>query len=284
MNLTPLAADFPAPTHAAWVALVEKTLKGAEPDSLTSYSRDGLPTQALYTSAEAQPDAVRFSGVRSQGEGRWDVRTGVAHPDPAAANAQVLQDLENGANSLLLRVDPTGRDGIAVAGADDLAQVVAGVEMELAPIALDAGFLGSQAAEWLHAAARSSPRAKLALHLDPLGTFAREGASPGPASAHVAQAAALAARLRETYPEATAFLASGAVAHEAGASEAQELAVMLAAAVGLSAGPGRGGRRAGRGHEPGGARPGGGRGVFHHVGQAPRGPCALEPPVRGARD
>ena len=231
MDVTPLAADFPPAGHDAWLALVEKTLKGEAVESLTSFSYDGLPTAALYTSAEPQPDAVRFGAVRSQGAGRWDLRTIVAHPDPVTANARVLQDLENGANSLLLRLDPTGGDGIAAAGPADVARVVAGVEMELAPVALEAGFLGPTAAMWLHAAARASPRAKLALHMDPLGAFARAGRSPGPVEAHVAAAAGVAAQLRDTYPDATALLASGSAVHEAGGTEAQELAVMLAAAL-----------------------------------------------------
>ncbi len=231
LDLTPLAADFPAPSREAWIALVEKTLKGGSLESLTRRSYDGSPTEALYTASPLQPDTVRFDLVRSQGEGRWDVRTILDPPDPATANAHALHDLENGANSLLLRIDPTGRDGVAVASADDMGRVLAGVETELAPVALDAGFLGVQAARWLDQAAKSAPRAKLGLHLDPLSAFARSGASPGPIAYHVAEAAALAAQLRETYPDATAFLASGAVAHEAGGTEAQELAVMLAAAT-----------------------------------------------------
>ena len=231
MDLTPLAADFPEPSHNAWLALVEKTLKGGSLEDLTSRSYDGLPTEALYTTSAQQPDAVRFAMPRNQGAGRWDVRSRLDTPDPTTANAHALQDLENGANSLLLRVDPTGEAGVAIASAEDMTRVLVGVEIELATLALDAGFLGVQAAQWLHAAAKSSPRAKLALHLDPLGAFARTGESPGPVEAHVAEAASLAARLKDTYPDATAFLASGAVAHEAGGSEAQELAVMLAAAA-----------------------------------------------------
>ena len=127
MDVIPLAADFPPAGHDAWLALVGKTLKGAPVESLTSFSYDGLPTAALYSSAEPQPDAVRFGAVRSQGAGRWDLRTIVAHPDPVTANAQVLQDLENAANSVLLRLDPTGVDGIAAAGPDDVARTIAGV-------------------------------------------------------------------------------------------------------------------------------------------------------------
>ena len=231
MTVIPLAADFPTPSREAWAALVEKTLKSGAPESLTRTSYDGVATLALYTEAEPQPDVVRFDVVRSQGEGRWDLRTVLDAPNPAMAHDHALQDLENGANSLLLRIDPTAADGIALACADDLARVIGGGEIERAPIALDAGFLGLQAAQWLQAAAKSAPRAKLALHLDPLSAFARSGASPGPVEAHVAAAAAVAATLRDTYPEATAFLASGAVTHEAGGTPAQELAVMLAAAA-----------------------------------------------------
>ena len=231
LDFPPLAADFPTPSREAWTALVEKTLKGGSPESLTTFDYDGLPTQALYTHAVAQPDAVRLDVLRTQGEGRWDVRTVVAHPDPATAHQQALQDLENGANSLLLRLDPTGADGVAVATPDDLARVLAGVELELAAVALDAGFAGVAAAEHLHAVARSAPRARLALHLDPLSAFARAGSSPGPIDAHVAAAAEVAARLRQTYPEATVFLASGAVVHEAGGAEVQELAVLMAAVL-----------------------------------------------------
>ena len=232
MDATPLAADFPEPGRDAWLALVEKTLKGAGVESLVHQSFDGVRTEPLYTAATPQPDVVRFNGVRSQGEGRWDLRTTLDNPDPLRANEMALQDLQNGANSLLVRIDPTGEDGVAVACAEDLAHVLAGVELELAPVALDAGFLGVEAAGWLHAAARSAPRAKLAFHLDPFSRYARDGASPGSLSVQVAQGAALAARLHETYPEATAFLASGGAVHEAGGSEAQELAVMLASAVG----------------------------------------------------
>ena len=231
LDVLPLAADFRAPDRSAWAALVDKTLKGGSPESLIRRDADGLAVEALYTASPLQPDAVRFGVARSQGEGRWDLRTVIDHPDPGVANDRCLQDLEAGASSLLLRLDASGRDGIAVGSADDLARVLTGVQLDLAPVALDAGFAGPQAAEWLHAAARSAPRARLALHLDPLSAFARTGSSPGPIAAHVTAAAALAARLRETYPEASAFLASGAVVHEAGGAAAQELAVMLAGAL-----------------------------------------------------
>ncbi len=103
--------------------------------------------------------------------------------------------------------------------------------LEAAAVALDAGFLGPLAAEWLGDLARGSPGARLAPNLDPLGAFARAGRSPGSIDAHVTRAAGVAADLARTYPQAELFLASGVVAHEAGGSAAQELGVMAAAAT-----------------------------------------------------
>jgi methylmalonyl-CoA mutase len=229
----PLAADFPEPTAEAWLGLVEKTLKGQPLERLTVRGAGGLETRPLYTEGAATPlaEAARFDVLRSQGPGRWDVRTILDHPDPAQANADALKDLENGGNSLLIRLDPTGEDGVAVGSAADLARVLEGVEIDLAPVALDAGWLAPQAGEWLHAIARSAPRAKLALHMDPLGAFAEQGTSPGPTAAHVVRAARLAERLAADYADASFFLASGRAAHEAGGGEALELGVMAASVV-----------------------------------------------------
>ena len=103
--------------------------------------------------------------------------------------------------------------------------------MELAPVGLDAGFLGVQAADWLADAAKSSPTARLMLHLDPLSAFAESGRSPGPIEAHLIAVANAAARLSVPYPKANLFLASGRVVHEAGGGAADELGFMAASAL-----------------------------------------------------
>jgi methylmalonyl-CoA mutase len=118
-----------------------------------------------------------------------------------------------------------------VGSAEGLARVLQGVILELAPVGLDAGFLGPKAADWLGTVAKASPGAKLNFHLDPLSAFAEAGASPGPIEAHLISAATVAARLADTYPEGQAFLASGRVAHEAGGGEALELAFAAASAL-----------------------------------------------------
>jgi methylmalonyl-CoA mutase len=137
-NPTSAQAQFGPPSREAWLALVEKTLKGGSLDKLTSKTRDGLSIAPLYREGPAA--AVRagpHDPVRP-----WDLRTLAAHPDPARANADILEDLQNGAASVLLRIDPSGRNGVAVAGQDDHAKALDGVLLELAPGGLDAAGAG----------------------------------------------------------------------------------------------------------------------------------------------
>lgn len=231
---TSLAEDFGAQgddaTRARWMALVEKTLKGQSfGDALTVKTPDGLTIQPLYTAQDGVAVA-RDLRVRDP-ERPWDLRIRAAHPDPARVANDVLTDLENGAASVLLQLDPTGANGVAIGSAEDLAKALSGVLVDLAPVALDAGFLGPKAADWLGALAKAAPNAPLAFHLDPLTTFAQTGVSPGPIESHVFNAATVASRLAQTYIKASLFLATGRAAHEAGGSNTEELAMMAASAL-----------------------------------------------------
>ncbi len=224
-----LAAGFAPATRETWLALVDKTLKGADRATLTTLLADGIEVLPLYAGEDAAtaqrppispPDPLR----------PWEVRTLVAHPDPARANAQALADLEGGAASILLRLDPAGRRGLADVSA--LARVLEGVHTDLAPVALDAGARGVEAAEALSAAAGRGPSAPLAFHMDPLGAAAL-GELGADAAAHaLAEAACTGVRLHAAHPAATLMRAAGDLVHEAGGTEAQELG--FAAACGLA--------------------------------------------------
>ncbi|WP_340644465.1 methylmalonyl-CoA mutase family protein [Phenylobacterium sp.] len=227
-DLNSLAATFPPASAADWRALVEKTLKDAPFDSLQRQTAEGLPIAPLYEGADQAP---AFALRPFDADRPWDIRGRVTHPDAAQANTDLMTDLEGGAASALIRIDPAGETGVAVGSAQDLARVLDGVMLELAPVALDAGFLGPQAADWLAVAAKGSPAAKLFFHLDPLSAFARAGFSPGPIESHLVSAATVARRMADSYPDAGLFLASGLVVHEAGGGEAGELAFATAAAL-----------------------------------------------------
>ncbi|QYF86337.1 methylmalonyl-CoA mutase family protein [Brevundimonas sp. PAMC22021] len=214
---------FPVPTPLEWREAAQKALKDLPIESLVHLDADGLAVRPLYAAASGvQP----LSAPRpSDADGRaWDLRAPVEGDDPAAVNAAVLAELEGGAASVLLA-------GAVLDDSEPLRRALDGVAVELAPVALDAGIDGPDAANALAVAAKGAPRAKLRFHLDPIGAFAEAGGSPRSVDEHLMLAANTAQRHAGAYPEASFFLASGRVAHEAGGSIAQELAFAAASAV-----------------------------------------------------
>ena len=215
--------EFAVPTPLEWRDAAVKALKERPLESLIHLDADQLATKPLYGTANGGEPV--FAPRPSDSEGRaWDVRALNEGEDADALNRAILTDLENGAASVLIA-------GPVAADAGRLARALDAVALELAPVALDAGFDGVKAAEALSAAAKGSPRAKLAFHLDPISAYAEAGGAPGDFAAIMAETATAAATHAATYPEATLFMASGRVAHEAGGSIAQELAFAASSAV-----------------------------------------------------
>lgn len=214
---------FPVPTPLEWREAAQKALKDRPIESLVHLDADGLAVRPLYAAASG---VEPLSASRpSDADGRaWDLRAVVEGDDPAAVNTAVLTELQGGAASVLIA-------GEVLRDSEPLRRALDGVALELAPVALDAGIDGPDAANALAVAAKGAPRARLRFHLDPISAFAEAGGSPRPADEHLMLAANTAQRHAGAYPEASFFLASGRVAHEAGGSIAQELAFAAASAV-----------------------------------------------------
>ena len=104
-GITPAGED-------AWRALVAKTLGDKPFESLTKSTVEGLPIAPLYAASEAP---AAFPARPFDGERPWDIRALSAHPDPSRANAELLADLEGGAASVTLKIDPTALVGHAQA-------------------------------------------------------------------------------------------------------------------------------------------------------------------------
>lgn len=217
---------FPIPTPLEWRESAQKALKDRPVESLMHLDADQLVTRPLYAGATGvQPI---FAPRPSDSEGRaWDLRTLVEGDDPEAVNAAILTDLQEGAASVLLK-------GAVLADSAPLGRALEGVALELAPVALDAGIDGPDAANALAVVAKGSPRAQLRFHMDPISAFAEAGGSPRSVEEHLSLTTNTAARHAGAYPDATFFLASGRVAHEAGGSAAQELAFAAASAVAMA--------------------------------------------------
>jgi methylmalonyl-CoA mutase len=228
-----LAADFPQATREQWLKLVEGVLKGADfQKKLVSRSHDGIAIQPLY------PKAEKSTPVAREQAGRWRVSQRVDHPDPAEANELALADLEGGADALTLvpRKAPAARGfGVRIDSIEDLDRALSGVMLNLIHLRVDAGGHGRQMAALVLALAKRRDHKlsdiSLDLGLDPIGAMAAQGRMSASWEAMAQRMGHTLSHLTEQGFTGRAFLADGRTYHEAGASEAQELAAALATGV-----------------------------------------------------
>jgi len=230
----PLAAEFPPTSEAEWRKLVEAALKGAFFEKrLVSQTYDGLRIEPLYPrAAGAKPVAGRASGQA------WALMQRVDHPDPVAANALALQDLENGATGLTLVMA-----GSINANGYGLDAAPATLDRALEGIALDAGItidfnlspetrIAVDHVAALVKARKLDPAAvDMRASLNPIGGFAAAGISAKPWSELSKILAAAVRNLAEQGFRGPFVVADGRIIHNAGGSEAQELGFAIAAAV-----------------------------------------------------
>src|SRR5262252_5992005 len=228
-----LVRDFPPGDEAAWRTLVQEALKGAPFASLRSSTYDGIATEPLYSRAkEAKPIAGRAAGAP------WAVTQRIDLPDPEAANAQILEDLNNGANGIALvfpvaigdygfGLPPTGA---AISAALDGVYLEAGIAIDLdlsAPSKDAAGLIAT-----LVKARGIAPKdVSIRFGFGPLGGIAASGQSPLSWKDIAPIFAGLINDLAGQGFTGPFAVADGRVVHAAGGSEAQELAFALAVAV-----------------------------------------------------
>src|SRR5215471_6273789 len=174
----PLAGDHPLPTREDWLKLLTATLKGQPFEKLIAKTYDEVRIEPL---PEREPNA-RPLAARAPHAG-WQVIQRIDHPEPAAANAEALHDLENGANGLMLVfAGAIGCHGFGVSAAA-LDRVLERVELDAGiAIELDAGPQAIDAADRLSQLVKKRRLAPAAVDirfgLDPLGIATANGAAP----------------------------------------------------------------------------------------------------------
>jgi methylmalonyl-CoA mutase len=255
-----LGSDFPKIDHATWHKQVEAELKGAPFDKrMISRSYEGIELQALYTE-ETFPTAGDPSGLPGYQPfvrgaeplgnvlAGWDVRQEHAHPDPAVANAHILEDLNGGVTSIDVRLDAAsmqgldvddrraanlaGRDGISVSSVADIERLAQGVKLDIAGFYFDPGGAFLPVASLYVAAAKQSGVApnemRGGFNADPLKVLARDGGLPVPLDIALQQMADLAAWTAKNAPRMTSVEVSSTPYHNAGASAIADVAFTVA--------------------------------------------------------
>ncbi len=247
-NIQSFSREFPEADESMWRALVEKALKGGSPEKLNSRTYNDFPIKGLYRNTDSATDAdpagmpgvfpfVRGNEAVNDAYLPWDIRQIIAHPCPSRANEDLLKDLEGGVSSIELRIDEDGERGVCVRTQDDLRKTLSGMDLNLAGLGIDTtGASSSQglacAAQLaVYAADEKAAESALAFNLDPIGVFARVGETSGSLQCQIQDVASFARDASSDFPHASFIRIDARPVHEAGGSEAQELAFLMAEAA-----------------------------------------------------
>jgi len=229
-----LAAEFPPATREQWLKLVDGVLKGAPFDKkLVSQNYDGLRIEPLY----ARRDDANVLTGRAPGM-PWQIMARVDHPAPKEANRQALEDLENGANGLVL-VCPgaIGSQDFGIdVSADGIATILDGIYLDAgAPIEFmltrEAKDVPAHVAAIVKARKLDPTACDLRIGFDPIGLMAAGSSAPMPWSEIAPLFARMTRALADEGFRGPFAAADARVIHNAGGSEAQELAYALSVAV-----------------------------------------------------
>lgn len=226
------AADFPAATEADWRKLVDAALKGGSFERLKSRTYDGLTIEPLYSSAR-EPSVI----AGRPGGTAWTVTQRVDHHDPPAANAQAREDLDGGATGLVLVfAGSVSANGFGLeANSAGLARVLDGIDLR--GIVLDLNLspptrgMAREVATLIKNRGIAPSAIDLRFSINPIGGFAVAGRSAQGWRELTPSFAGTIAGLVDDGFRGPFAVADGRPIHNAGGSQAQELAFALASAV-----------------------------------------------------
>jgi methylmalonyl-CoA mutase len=223
-----LVGDDDSYDAAAWEAATAAVLRKARrlgedaPDSdvwaaLTRTTLDGIDVAPIGQRSDL--DGLVTSG-RPQRTGAWDVRASLVGADAEAVNEAALVDLDNGATSLHLDLEP----------GTDLAAALDGVLLDLAPVTLERpGAEQSEALARLLDDTADDPHPGSNLSADPATALAFGEGVPDDGEA-VAESFVATVRRAQALGVLGAVV-DGTALHDEGASDAQELGWTMAVGV-----------------------------------------------------
>jgi len=235
-----LMGDFPEPSRQAWLEIVEQTLRGKPFEgTLTTTTLDGIELQPLYEVSAAdgslerkalsgRADANAHDAKINNSKRQWELR---AFCDASSASsATVAAEVEGGADCIFLDL---GASDVHLEPAKllQLKELLSGLGFSSTAIAIEAGTSWHQAAQALSQVGEqllpNGTSFQGSFRADPIASLAREGTmtmGQGSVADLVVAKAEVFSAMRTVGVDASVFA-------DAGASEAQELGLSLAAGV-----------------------------------------------------
>ena len=172
-----LPEDFLSFDEKAWLEAVDRALKGGARSRLTGRTGDGLEIQPLYRQrGDARPLATR------KAQTPWEVIQRIDLPDASMANAQILEDLKDGADGIeviLATSTISVGQGVRVDDLSGMERLFDGVMLDLIRLRLGAGHETSSIVTMMLAYAERKgidpAKLRLSAGLDFFGWVARRG-------------------------------------------------------------------------------------------------------------
>ncbi|MCK6502638.1 methylmalonyl-CoA mutase family protein [Myxococcota bacterium] len=241
----PFGPPFDPPGLERWREIVLADLRGGDfTRKLVHRDEAGMLTQPLYTQADRPAWALDLAPGQApwiRGDrptGGWMAWQAVVEPDPLAAGQAAAEERAGGAHGLHLELDLSGGGsrGVRVDLARDLEPVLRGVPLAGAWVSLAPGehYLAVAAALLLTLRRLGAREAEVPalLGADPVAILATTGRLPGGSRA-LAWVGDLAGWCRSQAPGMRAAVADSAPWHEAGAGDADQLALTVASGLTL---------------------------------------------------
>jgi methylmalonyl-CoA mutase len=226
-----LASDFEPASREDWRKMVDRVLKGAPFAKLRANTYNGLSIDPIYVRAKGILPVIGRPAAAP-----WEVTQRVDHPDPARANMQALEDLENGATGLEVdfRSTPGGRGfGLADAAPETLARAFADVHLDAdIAVAFNPVFGRHDScmnfADLVERRKVDPAKVNVRFNYQALSSIAIQGAAFSSWSDSAKSYVETVRQMTARGFKGPFALADGRPVHDAGGSEAQELAFALA--------------------------------------------------------
>ncbi|RFC68789.1 MULTISPECIES: methylmalonyl-CoA mutase subunit beta [Mesorhizobium] len=226
-------AEFAPADKERWLKLAEKALAGSPfEETLVSHTDDGLRIEPIY---ERAVDAQALP--RKRPDMPWHIVQRVDDTDPARANAQALEDVENGATGLSLVFEHAPNSfGYGLPNTREaLERALDGIQLNKTHVRVDVHPGSRGMAEWMLAllSKRRVDPSKLSLSfgIDAAAIFASAGYLRMSIEALKASMPQSLAHFFSLGLPGVLLEADGRVFHNAGATEAQELGIVLSNAT-----------------------------------------------------